>query len=229
MAMVTTTIYNFIQSELIKRGYNEFVDHDGNLVFFDDDHQFMTKILSFDDDVSEIVDDLFNGMGLEDREYDLHFKKTFLYRFINRQINRQTIESFKLEMLSTFLMNQDYINRVYSDLDEYITQKQTNESENEQTNKQVNDGSSTTDNRSAFADLPQSSTNLDVNNTVMQYPSDNTISRNKQTNNSETDGETKGKNKGENRSFQLDELFKTNGLLEQIFNTFDVKCFLQVW
>ena len=227
--MTTTTIYNIIQSELIKRGYNEIVDENDNLVFFDEDHQFMTKILSFDDDVSEIVDDLFNGMGLEDKEYDLHFKKTFLYRFINRQINRQTIESFKLEMLSTFLMNQDYINRVYSDLDEYITQKQTNENENEQTNKQVNDGSSTTDNRSAFADLPQSSTNLDVNNTVMQYPSDNTISRNKQTNNSETDGETKGKNKGENRSYQLDELFKTNGLLEQIFNTFDEKCFLQVW
>src|SRR5699024_1964099 len=227
--MVTTTIYNIIQSELIKKGYNEFVDDNDNLVFFDDDHQFMTKIISYDDDVSEIVDDLFNGMSLEDNEHDHHFKKTFLYRFINRQINRQTIESFKLEMLSTFLMNKDYINRIYSDMDEYITQKQTNESENEQTNKQVNDGSTTTDNRSAFADLPQSSTNLDVNNTVMKYPSDNTISRNKQTNNSETDGETKGKNKSENRSYQLDELFKTNGVLEQIYNIFDVKCFLQIW
>src|SRR5699024_4885812 len=146
----------------------------------------------------------------------LHFKKTFLYRFINRQINRQTIESFKLEMLSTFLMNQDYINRVYSDLDEYITQKQTNESENEQTNKQVNDGSSTTDNRSAFADLPQSTANLDVNNTTMQYPSDNTISRSKQTNQQETDGSTTNESNSENRSYSLDELFKSNGVLENI-------------
>lgn len=227
--MVTTTIYNIIQSELIKRGYNEIVDQDGNLVFFDDDRQFMTKILSFDHDVSEIVDDLFNGMRLEDNDHDHHFKKTFLYRFINRQINRQTIESFKLEMLSTFLMNKDYINRIYSDLDHYITQKQTNESENKQTNNQKVDGSTTSDNRSAFSALPQSTANLDINNTNMQYPSDNTISRNKQTNSNETDGETTGENTGESRSYQLDELFKTNGVLEQIYNIFDVKCFLQVW
>lgn len=227
--MVTTTIYNIIQSELIKRGYNEIVDQEGNLVFFDDDHQFMNKIFSFDNDVSEIVDDLFNGFCLDESDYDHHFKKTFLYRFINRQINKQTIESFKIELISTFLMNQDYINRVYSDLDQYITQKQTNESESEQKNKQVNDGSTTSDNRSAFADLPQSTSNLDVNDTVMQYPSDNTISRNKQINTSETDGETTGVNTGENRSYQLDELFKTSGVLEQIYNTFDVKCFLQVW
>lgn len=227
--MVTTTIYNFIQSELIKRGYNEIVDTQGNLVFFDDDHQFMTKIFSFDDDVVEIVDDLFNGFCLDDNVHDIHFKKAFLYRFINRQINKQTIESFKIELISTFLMNQDYINRVYSDLDKYVTQKQTNESESEQKNKQLNDGSTISDNRSAFADLPQSTSNLDVNDTVMQYPSDNTISRNKQTNTSETDGETTGLNTSENRSYQLDELFKTNGVLEQIYNTFDVKCFLQVW
>src|SRR5699024_8795534 len=122
--MVTTTIYNIIQSELIKRGYNEIVDENDNLVFFDEDHQFMTKIFN----------DLFNGMSLEDKEYELHFKKNFLYRFINRKINKQTIESFKFELLSTFLMNQDYINRVYTDLDMYLTQKQINESENKQTN-----------------------------------------------------------------------------------------------
>src|SRR5699024_10430227 len=227
--MVTMTLYDYIQSELIKKGYNEFIDNDGNLVLFDDDHQFMTKILSFDEDVSEIVDEIFNAVNLDDSDHDHHFKKTFLYRFINRQINRQTIESFKLELLSTFLMNEDYINRIYSDMDQYLTQKQTNESENEQTNKQVNDGSTTTDNRSAFADLPQSSTNLDVNNTTMQYPSDNTISRNKQTNSNETDGESMGENNSENKSYQLDELFKTSGVLEKIFNIFDVKCFLQVW
>lgn len=227
--MVTTTIYNIIQSELIKRGYNEIVDENDNLVFFDEDHQFMTKIFSFDDDISEIVNDLFNGMGLEDKEYDLHFKKNFLYRFINRKINKQTIESFKFELLSTFLMNQDYINRVYTDLDMYLTQKQINESENKQTNNQKVDGSSITDNRSAFADLPQSTVNLDVNDTNMKYPSDNTITRNKQINKNETDGVNTGENTGKNITYQLDELFKTNGLLENIYNIFDVKCFLQVW
>src|SRR5699024_5694081 len=160
--MTTTTIYNIIQSELIKRGYNEFVDHDGNLVFFNDDHQFMTKILSFDNDVSVIVDDLFNRNVLDDPVHDDHFKRNFFYRFINRQINRQTIEAFKLELLSVFMSNKTYINMVYEDLEDYILQKNISSSDNEQKNNQVNSGSTTSDNRSAFADLPQSTVNLDV-------------------------------------------------------------------
>ena len=227
--MRTTTIFNYLQSELIKRGFNEFVNKDGHLVFFDSDYQFMTKIFSYDDDVSEIVDDLFNGMNLDDQVHDNHFKKSFIYRFINRQINRQTIEAFQLELLSVFMINQKYINTVYNDLEDYILQKNISNSDNEQKNNQVNSGSTTTDNRSAFADLPQSTANLDINNTTMQYPSDNTISRSKQTNQQETDGSTTNESNSENRSYSLDELFKSNGVLENILNIFDIKCFLQVW
>lgn len=227
--MRTTTIYNIIHSELIKRGYNEFVNKDGHLVFFDSDYQFMTKIFSYDEDISEIVNDLFNGNVLDDPVHDEHFKRNFFYRFINRQINRQTIESFKLELLSVFMSNKTYINMVYEDLEDHILQKNISHSDNEQNNNQVNSGSTTSDNRSAFADLPQSTANLDVNSTVMQYPSDNTISRNKQTNQQQTDGSTTNESHSENRSYSLDELFKSNGVLENILNIFDVKCFLQVW
>lgn len=227
--MRTTTIYNIIHSELIKRGYNEIVDDEGNLIYFDNDLQFMSKIFSYDEDISEIVDDLFNGNVLDDPVHDEHFKRSFFYRFINRQINRQTIESFKLELLSVFMSNKTYINMVYEDLEDYILQKNISNSDNEQKNNQVNSGSTTTDNRSAFADLPQSTANLDVNNTTMQYPSDNTISRSKQTNQQETDGSTTNETNSENRTYQLDELFKSNGVLENILNIFDVKCFLQVW
>ena len=227
--MRTTTIYNIVHSELIKRGYNEIIDEDGNLIFFDSDLQFMNKIFSYDEDVSVIVDDLFNGNVLDDPVHDEHFKKNFFYRFINRQINRQTIESFKLELLSVFMSNKTYINMVYEDLENHILQKNISHSDNEQNNNQVNSGSTTSDNRSAFADLPQSTANLDVNNTTMQYPSDNTISRSKQTNQQETDGSTTNESNSENRSYSLDELFKSNGVLENILNIFDVKCFLQVW
>lgn len=227
--MRTTTIYNIIHSELIKRGYNEIVDDEGNLIYFDNDLQFMSKIFSYDEDISEIVDDLFNGNVLDDPVHDEHFKRSFFYRFINRQINRQTIESFKLELLSVFMSNKTYINMVYEDLEDHILQKNISHSDNEQNNNQVNSGSTTTDNRSAFADLPQSTANLDVNNTTMQYPSDNTISRSKQTNQQETDGSTTNESHSENRSYSLDELFKSNGVLENILNIFDIKCFLQVW
>src|SRR5699024_3337377 len=121
--MRTTTIYNIVHSELIKKGLNEFVDEDDNLIYFNSDLQFMNKIFSYDEDVSEIVDDLFNGMKLDDPVHDEHFKRNFLYCFINRQINRQTIESFKLELLSVFMSNKTYINMVYEDLEDHILQK----------------------------------------------------------------------------------------------------------
>src|SRR5690554_446556 len=237
MTMVTTTLFKYIQSELIKNGHSEIVKPDDSKYFdppldftwFDDDVQFTTKILKYDEDVAEIVDHLFGGLSLMDKEHDLHFKKGFVNRFVNRQINRQTIESFQMVLVATFFSNEDYINRIYNDLDTYLTKKQTSDHKNKQVNKQENKGTTVTDNRSAFADLPQSTANLDVDSSIMNYATDNTISKNKQVNNQETDGETVGENSGVNRSYELDELFKTNGLLEQIYNTFDKKCFLQVW
>ena len=59
----------------------------------------------------------------------------------------------------------------------------------------------------------------------MKSADDNTISRNKQKNNQQTDGTTKGTSK----EYQLDQLLKTNGLLDTILDDFDRKCFLQFW
>src|SRR5690606_9684837 len=156
-------------------------------------------------DVSEIVNSLFGGLSLNDPEYDEHFKKGFLYRFINRNINRQTVESFKLVLLSTFLTSESYINRIYNDVDKYLTQTFITEGQNKQINKQETDGSTTTDNRSAYAELPQSNVQLDVDSTIMNRANDNTISRNKQRNNQVTDGETETENMSENKTYRLDE------------------------
>lgn len=223
--MITTTLYNVIRSELIKEGFNEFVDADGNLIIFEEESQFMTKMLNYDSDVQNIVEKLFTGASLTNRENDEHFKKTFLLRFLNRQINFQTIESFRVSLLSTFLMNQHYINTVYNDLDNYINQSQINENTNKQTNEQQTTGSTTADNRQAYAQLPQNNVQLDVNNTIMESANDNTISRNKQVNQQENTGETTGKSRSENKSYQLNELFKSSTIMETIFNEFDRKCF----
>ena len=75
----------------------------------------MSKIMSYDEDIKKIVNHLFNGYGLEKEEHDTHFKKMFFYRFINREINRQTVESFMFELMATFMINQGHINRVYND------------------------------------------------------------------------------------------------------------------
>ena len=219
--MKTTTLFKIIQSELLKEGLNEFVDEDGNLIFFDSEHQFTSKILSYDEDIKKIMNDLFSNHQLDEQVFDDQFKKMFLYRFINRQINRQTVESFKMQLLYTFLNHQDFLNRLAKDLDQYLT----NATEQEQINQQLTDGTTTNDNRQAFASLPQTNVNIDVNDTNMKSADDNTISRNKQKNNQQTDGTTKGTSK----AFQLDQLLKSNGLLDTIFDDFDRKCFLQFW
>ena len=226
---MTTRIFNIVQSELIEKGLNEFVDKEGNLVYFEHDYQFMTKILKYDEDVAEIVNELFSGQSLNDHVFDEHFKKAFLYRFINRRINRQTIEAFRLELLSTFLTNEDYINRLYEDLDKYLTQTNTSDTHNNQTNTQTNTGSNTSDNRTAYAELPQNNVQIDVDSTVMESATDNTITRNKQTNTLETKNEAADDSNSESKAYQLSELFKTNGLLEEVLNVFDVKCFMQTW
>ena len=235
--MVTATLFKVIQSELQKMGNTEIMTPNNEKYFdppfdfdwIDDDKQFTTKILKYDDDVSIIVDNLFSGVTLENPEYDRHFKKGFIYRFVNRQINKQTIEAFKMDVLATFLANETYINTIYNDLDLFVSGTSKSKQENRQTNTQQTDGTSTTDNRQAYADLPQSATNLDVNNTKMEYPSDNTISRNRQQNNQNTDGQTEGETKSESQNYQLDMLIKSNGLLENVYNIFDKKCFLQIW
>ena len=226
---MTTRLFNIVQSELIEKGLIEFVDKEGNLLYFEHDYQFMTKILKYDEDVAEIVNELFSEQTLNDPVFDEHFKKAFLYRFINRRINRQTVEAFQLELLSTFLTNEDYINRVYEDLDKYITQSNESDSQNNQNGKQTNTGANTSDNRTAYAELPQNNVQIDVNSTVMESATDNTITRNKQTNTLETTNEAADQSNSKSKAYQLDELFKTNGLLEKVYNVFDLKCFMQVW
>ena len=227
--MVTVTIFKYIQSELIKAGHNEIVESSNSKYFkpnleflwFSEEDQFITKVLGYDEDVQKITDKLFSGLKLDREEADKHFKRTFINRFADRQINRQTIEAFKMVLVSTFMSRLDYLNRIYRDLDLYITgASQTN-----QRNVQVNEGSTISDSRSAFADLPQNQVNLDLDDTEMEHATDNTVSRNQQSNQQSTDGETSS----ESRTYRLDELVKSNGLMEEIFNEFDRKCFLQVW
>lgn len=210
---VTATLNDFIESELVKQGFSE-TTNGKELVFFDTNFALSKKILSFDTDVQKIVNDyFFLGHTLDNSDNDKHFKKGFMSRFLNREINRQTFEAFSIQVVYTFMTTEDYVNRIYTDLDKYLA--------NTQINKQENDSSNTTDNRSAFSELPQNNVHLDVNDTVMTTANDNTISRNKQTNN--------GKSNGETTNYRLEELFKVNGLLESIYTKFDENCFLQVW
>ena len=315
--MPTPTLYKLIESELHKRTPSEMVDENGDLVFFDKQHQIMPKILKFDGDVYDIMNQLFNGLELESDEYDYHFKKTFLFRFINRKINRQTIEAFQFELMNVFLTSEGYINRVYRDAEKFILQhaetegtskelsneisKIVNEQLTEQLDKRETEDRNRTDSRDTTAnesrdtstqesnqkadtdtetdtatgrsDLPQNTVDLNLDNRNMRTANEFEKNRNKTSDSRNTDtttetvnesensgtstgestgessgtatGETSTDTKGQTDSerdatrdgrtsgmsiqYILDELFKSGGLMEGIFNNFDRKCFMQTW
>lgn len=114
MSKYTTTINEYFNSELSRMGFNENVN-DGKLTFFDEEFQFIQKILKYDDDVHEIVTrKIFKGFQLPNVDTDKYFKQAFVTRFLDREINRQTIEAFAAQVLYVSITHSDYINEVFS-------------------------------------------------------------------------------------------------------------------
>ena len=226
---MTTTLYKIIKSELINNGYDEFVDENGDLIFFDNNKQFTRKILLFDNDVQRVVNDLMIGIELENPGHDMHFKKTFVYRFLNRKINRQTVDAFQYELLATFLSKQDYINAIYEDVEKFILQENSSNQTSNQNNEQETNSNNLNDSRSAYANLPQSEVNLDVDNTTISTADDNTVSRNKQVSQQTSNNKTNGETLNKSNQYKLDELIKSSNLLSNILDEFDLKCFMQIF
>jgi len=228
----TTRLYNIYQSELQKRGFNEFIDHKGDLILFDSDVQFIQKILSYDEDIQDITDWLFKGLKLNNTDFDIVFKRNFVYKFMNRRIGRETIESFQLELMSTFMMNSHYLNEVYENLQQYILSYSESEGSNTQdsTGKNISNSTSQSDNRQAFAELPQNTVNLDVDNSIMSAANDNTISRDKNTSNQIGNSENKSTGSNDTKSIQynLNNLLQSSKIVQNIFNEFDRNCFSQI-
>lgn len=156
MARYTTTLMDILKGELQKRGFNEFVN-DGNLTFNDKSYAFIQKILRFDEDVKDIVDDvIFQGFRFNDERIDRYFKQSFVTRFLDREINRQTVEAFGTQVLHYTIIREDYIFTVFgSELYKYLenhvdynadqtgntvedeTQNQTNEQTQNQNNEET--------------------------------------------------------------------------------------------
>lgn len=250
MSKHTTTIYEFLVSELRRRGFSELFN-DGELTMDDDNFAFMQKVLYFDDDIKNIVDDkIFKGFKLKDEASDIYFKESFILRFMDREIGRQTIEAFASQVLYVAITRREYINTVFSsEVKKYLENHVTNESEDigtqEQTssqnttNKQTEKGDNTSNNREATSTLPQSEVNLNVDDTELTYADENRISKDKGTSNRETNGEgtnesnqnqdTNNKHDSITKTFSLDNLEKIYNMKEKLYTEFDRKCFLHIW
>lgn len=213
MSKFTTTINEYLSAELQRQGLNEFVN-DGKLTFNNPQYAFIQKILFYDEDVQKIVDDkIFKGFKFTDEQIDRSFKETFIARFLDREINRQTIEAFASQVLYTTLIHQEWILRLFSeDVDKYIDNHVTNHSEDDTTVEQIatqnqtskenenrtgnekatNEenitGKDTTENREAESTLPQNKVNINVDNDVLDYADNNNIQKDKKDSNQDTKG-----------------------------------------
>lgn len=130
MSKFTSTVSDIIVSELQKSGLNEFVNN-GRLSFNDNEFAFIQKILHFDDDVKKIVDNkIFKGFKFNDERIDRYFKEAFVTRFLDREINRQTVEAFASQVLYVSLTHEDYIYTVFSnDMQRYMENHTTSDTE----------------------------------------------------------------------------------------------------
>lgn len=238
MSKHTTTLMEIIQGELLRKGFDEFIN-DGNLTYNDKSFAFIQKVLHFDDDVKAIVDNIiFKTFKFNDERTDRYFKEAFITRFLDREINRQTVESFASQVLYQCIIRENYIytvfgNDLYKYLDNHVDITSDN-SENETYEDNTNNtGSNTTDDRELYSSLPQSEINLNVDNDVLLYGDDNTISKNKNTSNDEskTDGQrdTKGNENSLQKTYTLENLDKLYTMRERIFNDLDRTCFLHIW
>ena len=202
-----------IRSELQNEGLNE-IFNDGQITAFDDTFSFIKKVMNYDDDVQFIVTNrMFQGFTFQNSMLDDTFKKMFVNRFLDREIKFQTLETFSAMLLYTVLSQEKFIEQVFEHYEKYVT--------GESISKTDNDGEALSDTRQLQSDLPQNNVNLNVDDTVLDYGNQNTITRNKNTHDNQTETSSK--------QYQLSNVMELRNVWESVFSEIDRNCFLQVW
>lgn len=210
---VTTSIHDILRSELQNNGFDEFMNN-SELVLYNEDYQFIKKMINYDDDIHQIVTKrFFQGFTFETETMDKQLKKMFINRFLNRQISRQTIEDFSSQLVYITLSSERFITTIFNDLDKYLTSQTENMSSNS--------GNDLSDTRTLFSSLPQNNVNLNIDDTVLDYGDNNNIARSR--------NQKQGDTTASQKSYDLEKLLMTDGLIENYFKTIDKKCFLQTW
>ena len=210
---ITTTMYDYLHSELHNNGENEFFNQN-QLTGFNDDFAFIQRIMDYDEVVASIVNRrIFHGLSLAKPEYDQSFKRMFVNRFLNRQIQTQTIDAFSAKVSYEFLQLTPYLNNLFENFDKYVTGQTDSHQVGAQDNQM--------DSRSAYQSLPQTVVHLDLNETIIDYADDNNVARTKMQNDTTTDST--------NNVYSPDNLEKMQDVFDKVFRIFERKCFLHVW
>lgn len=113
----TTNLYYLIRSELDKRGKNEFFNN-MRLTISDKDYRFVYKIMKYDEDIQEVVNDtLFYGFEFSNKELDLWFKKTFVTKYLNRKLKNQTREHMTMLLIGYLEEHRQWVELTYENFE----------------------------------------------------------------------------------------------------------------
>lgn len=209
----TTSLMEYLQSELINAGHNEFFN-DNQLTFFDDKYAFIYKVMAYDEDVAEIVNRrIFHGFTLSDPEADKVFKRGFVTRFLDREFSRQTVEAFASKVINTSIVLRDYMDIAFEHAKDFMI--------NGTDNTTTQDSTDIKDHRYLNSNLPQDMFNMNVNDDIMKTANENTISKDKDKYDSTT--------KANGKNYDINKFNETFYMIERIYQEFDKKCFLHIW
>lgn len=214
MSYYTVTMYEYLISELHKLKISEYEDYkEDKIVFNDFKSSYVNKIMLYDSDVAKIMNDqIFLGFKLSNSSHDQDFKKMFLNRFMDNEINWQTTSKFSSKLRGLCFTYQLQINAFYENFDKYISGLSTSESKDNSLSDRQN--------RQAYAKLPQDILNLDVKNNIMHTADDNSIQI--------TQDKTDGKKSQTNNDYKLENLLLSLEFLEEIMKKFKKTLFLGV-
>lgn len=246
MSKTTITLFDFLQAEFIKQGHEEFFDYedfnnkekDFGMKFNNEENSFMYKILNYDEDTEEIINNrIFRGLKLKSTQQDKIYKKMFLMKYLNYQIGFQTIEEFTSQVMYLFMTHKEYLDYYYENYIDLLQSKNkgssSNTSKNTGSSLSTDEGDSNYSARSANVTLPQNQPFMNLNSNIVDYADDTRadLTRNDKNSITETENTSDSEDTGEtlNVRFSLDELNKTKYIMKRHIEEYEKPCFMIVW
>lgn len=168
----TVTILKYLRSEAKLANWDLTFNRQTDQIIDNSDLKlrFMGKIMTYDSDVEELVNDrLFLGLKLTNADTDRTFKQWFINIFLNVQIDFQTIDLFRAELAGEFIAQKQYIEVLFEHYKDFLTGgNETNTS-----------GDTTSRSNTAFSALPQDTAQMNLDTDIMNFPDSNGLNRGK--------------------------------------------------
>ena len=213
----TASLMDIIKSELINNGHDEFVNKvDGTpqITKNDDKFTFIRKVGQYDEDVQAVVNrTFFMNFKFKNDTADLFFKRSFITRFLDRQIGNQTVDLFANHLVSFSILNEAFIDNLVMNFEKYLNGDSSTETKNTTNEKDGHNDANIT--------LPQDNVSLDLTKNTANYADTNDIYR--------AFADTVSTGNNHSNAYNADVLDKLAEQWDNLMYRFDKKLFLQIW